>query len=328
VCNSRSPRPPLADRTPRPPAPPLPPRPPAGISNASGLLRRPFPGTRFGKFPPLNGTQQRALATLLQPVGDYGSGGGGAGGGGGGGGGGRAFFGFAGGVGLLGGGGGPRVDGCQVEAIVCDTDGNVIEVNHGLADLALGGTGELRRGGAARGAGQQRGSLPPPPPPPQRQQQRGLRLDGRSLALLPLLRAVELNACALRGTVPPQLADGSLPQLTSVSLFDNQLTGTLPRALAGLGNLRTLVVAGNTLTGRVPAFGAGDNDDGGGGGGGSDSGGGGGVLEHLDLSFNAFDGPVPDSLTSLGFLRDLRLNDNRACSRVVVSAGARACAQT
>ena len=241
----------------------------------SAKISRPFPGTRLGSFPALDRLQQAALATLLVPS-----------------------TGSAGAATAI---NGPRVDGCQVTAIVCDSEGNVIEVNHELAAMARGETGNPTN---RRRAGLKLLHRGP---------HNAFRLDGRSLALLPRLRALELNACGVTGTLPPQL--GGLLDLTAVDLFDNQLTGTLPRSFSALGNLRSLVLASNRLGGSLSsALFAGSTGNS------SSRAGGAAVgmtaLELLDLSFNDFRGSFPTAAAqdSLASLRVLRLNDNRASS--------------
>ena len=198
-------------------------------------------GTRSAVFPLLKSKQQTALATLLQRVSGR-----------------RPSA-------------PPRIDSCAVKAIVCDSDGNVVEINHELAQIASGQ--------AATTHVNSRGPW---------------MLNGASLSKLPFLRSLELNACRLQGTVPPQI--GSLHDMTSIMLFDNQLTGSLPSSIGSLVNLRTLVVSSNKFRGKIPASLAQSQQ-----------------IRHLDAAFNSFNGPFPDSATeALVALHDVRLNDNRA----------------
>ena len=49
---------------------------------------------------------------------------------------------------------------------------------------------------------------------------------------------------------PPEL--GNLPNLISLGLGGNQLTGQIPPELTNLHNLETLYLGGNSLTGCIP----------------------------------------------------------------------------
>ena len=59
-----------------------------------------------------------------------------------------------------------------------------------------------------------------------------------------------LVGMGLNGRIPTEL--GSLANLQSLDLSDNQLTGTIPTELGSLANLQELYLGGNLLTGCVP----------------------------------------------------------------------------
>ena len=139
-------------------------------------------GRRILPFPALNETQRLAPSDLLRQGGEF-------------------------------------RQGCNAGSIVCDTDGNVLEVNHALA-VSLDGPASA------------------------------LRLNGESLRRLPKLRVLECGVCQLRGTIPREL--GLLPELSDIELFNNQLTGALPPTLGSLDALRIMVLSNNLLKGTLP----------------------------------------------------------------------------
>ena len=61
---------------------------------------------------------------------------------------------------------------------------------------------------------------------------------------------LQLGGLGLDGEIPTEL--GSLADLRSLDLSDNQLTGPIPTELGDLVNLQELYLGGNTLTGCVP----------------------------------------------------------------------------
>ena len=96
----------------------------------------------------------------------------------------------------------------------------------------------------------------------------------------------------LQGSIPSEL--GRLTNLTGLNLGNNDLTGPIPPALGGLAQLRELNLLGNQLSGPIP----------------SEL----GRLTHLtDLDFrsNQLSGPIPPALSRLTHLTGLRLSFNQ-----------------
>ena len=96
----------------------------------------------------------------------------------------------------------------------------------------------------------------------------------------------------LIGTLPPAL--GRLSRLVWLRLFDNQLTGAIPSELGNLSRLTYLELFGNQLTGAIPS--ALDNLS---------------NLEHLNLARNQLTGAIPSELGNLSRLKYLDLFDNQ-----------------
>ncbi len=96
---------------------------------------------------------------------------------------------------------------------------------------------------------------------------------------------------ALTGSIPEEL--GSLSNLEVLSLTRNELTGSIPEALESLSNLEVLALGGNALTGPIPEE-LGSLSS----------------LEVLYLSRNELTGPIPEELGSLSSLRELYLWGN------------------
>ena len=142
------------------------------------------PGTRFKPIPLMNETQQIALGHLLWLAN-------------------KTYL--------------PSAPGCNSSAVVCDDEGNVVEVNHFITN---GSSNEA------------------------------LHINWNSMVALPLLRSFECNACQLKGTIPEQIA--LLSQLLEVDMFDNQLSGVLPLSIGSLQRLKRLVLASNGLQGSIP----------------------------------------------------------------------------
>ena len=106
--------------------------------------------------------------------------------------------------------------------------------------------------------------------------------------------AIELSGNGLRGTLGtlvPEIIQ--LPELKSLWLDDNHLTGTIPIELTGLTELTSLALANNDLSGRIPAE-IGSIIS----------------LQLLKLSGNNLTGPIPSSLGNLGDLFSLSLASN------------------
>jgi hypothetical protein len=60
-----------------------------------------------------------------------------------------------------------------------------------------------------------------------------------------------LGDCSLVGTIPPSI--GSLTKITQLILYDNHLHGSIPDVFGELGDLSVLNLASNTLYGSLPA---------------------------------------------------------------------------
>ena len=102
---------------------------------------------------------------------------------------------------------------------------------------------------------------------------------------------LRLDRNELTGTIPEALAQ--LKLLKHLDLDVNELTGTIPEALAQLKNLQTLDLNFNELTGTIPeALAQLEN------------------LRSLNLSFNELTGTIPEALTQLENLQGLNLNFN------------------
>ncbi len=95
----------------------------------------------------------------------------------------------------------------------------------------------------------------------------------------------------LTGSIPGEL--GSLSNLERLSLSFNELTGTIPTELGGLSNLESLDLSSNELTGTIPA-GLGSLSN----------------LESMSLSSNELTGSIPAELGGLANLKSLYLSFN------------------
>ena len=103
---------------------------------------------------------------------------------------------------------------------------------------------------------------------------------------------LSLYSNQLTGTIPAEL--GSLTNLERLYLSYNQLTGTIPPELGSLTNLERLYLSYNQLTGTIPpALGSLTN------------------LERLYLSYNQLTGTIPPALGSLTNLEWLNLSGNQ-----------------
>jgi Leucine-rich repeat (LRR) protein len=105
-------------------------------------------------------------------------------------------------------------------------------------------------------------------------------------------RARSLTDLCLSGTIPKEL--GKLTNLKELYLHQNQLTGSLPKELGSLVNLIVLSLWGNQLSGRVPQE----------------------IrrltkLKSLGLGHNVFSGSVPKELGELAQLTYLNLSGNQ-----------------
>ena len=90
-------------------------------------------------------------------------------------------------------------------------------------------------------------------------------------------------------------------RVTSLWLYYNGLTGTLPAELASLSNLERLGLGGNQLTGTIPVELASLSN-----------------LERLDLGSNQLTGTIPVELASLSNLEDLDVGSNQLTGTIPV----------
>jgi cysteine-rich repeat protein len=96
----------------------------------------------------------------------------------------------------------------------------------------------------------------------------------------------------LTGTIPSEL--GNLASLTDLRLYDNQLTAAIPPELGGLANLRTLYLHQNQLTGPIPLE-LGNLSN----------------MTDLRMNTNQLTGPIPPELGNLSNLITLYLYSNQ-----------------
>ena len=114
--------------------------------------------------------------------------------------------------------------------------------------------------------------------------------------------ALYLNGNNLSGTLPAALA--SLPELREIYMPENSLTGSIPAALGDLPQLQILNLSGNQLTGAIPPE-LGDLSE----------------LLVLMLGYNQLTGPIPSTLGNLDRLRALSLTQNFVSGPIPASIG-------
>lgn len=108
---------------------------------------------------------------------------------------------------------------------------------------------------------------------------------------------------ALAGTIPPSLAD--LKHLRSLRFHKTpNIVGRIPITIAGLSNLRYLVISWTNISGPVPEFLSRLKN-----------------LALLDLSFNRLSGSIPPSLPSLPFLYAVDLSRNQLTGPIPATFG-------
>ncbi len=110
----------------------------------------------------------------------------------------------------------------------------------------------------------------------------------------------DCNVCSWSGVI----CDNS-DRVSRLQLIDNNLIGSLPEAISGLSELKSLVISNNPdLTDTIPqSLGALAS------------------LEYLVLSGNNLSGEIPVSLGSLSFLKTILLNDNQLSGNIPPSLG-------
>ena len=127
--------------------------------------------------------------------------------------------------------------------------------------------------------------------------------DGVGLEGMPQ-RVMELGlqVGGLTGEIPKEL--GSLANLQSLYLGNNQLTGEIPKELGKLSNLHTLWLQANQLTGEIPLE-LGNLSN----------------LQVLILSINQLTGEIPPELGNLSNLQDLILQANQLTGEIPPELG-------
>ena len=106
----------------------------------------------------------------------------------------------------------------------------------------------------------------------------------------------------LAGSIPAEL--GNLSKLTSLSLHDNALTGSIPAELGNLSSLTSLSLSNNALTGSIPAE-LGNLSS----------------LTSLSLHDNALTGSIPAELGNLSSLTLLSLYNNALTGSIPAELG-------
>ncbi|TKY72195.1 STRUBBELIG-RECEPTOR FAMILY 8 [Spatholobus suberectus] len=131
----------------------------------------------------------------------------------------------------------------------------------------------------------------------------GLGLDGTLgylLSDLMSLRKLDLSDNKIHDTIPYQLP----PNLTSLNLAKNNLSGNLPYSMSAMSSLNYLNLSNNALSMTVGDIFASLSD-----------------LGTLDLSFNNFSGDLPPSFGSLSNLSSLFLQKNQLTGFLSVLVG-------
>ncbi len=99
------------------------------------------------------------------------------------------------------------------------------------------------------------------------------------------------NGNSINGTLPPEI--GNLTELRVLSVENNNFTGEIPPSYSNLTNLRGFWFNDNQLSGNIPAFVATNYPN----------------LVFFDISFNDFDGTLPD-FTPLQKIRYIAIGNN------------------
>jgi Leucine-rich repeat (LRR) protein len=105
------------------------------------------------------------------------------------------------------------------------------------------------------------------------------------------ITSLSLNANNLTGTIPPAIAH--LVHLTALHLHDNNLEGSIPSVVGSLNSLSVLTLGGNSLTGKIPST-IGDMT----------------ALQHISLNSNMLEGTIPAQISTLSRLVFFDVADN------------------
>ena len=123
-----------------------------------------------------------------------------------------------------------------------------------------------------------------------------------SLGNLPNLTTLSLDNNSLSGEISDSL--GNLSNLTTLNLNNNSLSGEIPNSLGNLPNLTTLNLDNNSLSGEIPnSLGNLSN------------------LTTLSLDNNSLSGEIPNSLGNLPNLTTLNLDNNSLSGEIPNSLG-------
>ncbi|XP_031120537.1 probable leucine-rich repeat receptor-like serine/threonine-protein kinase At3g14840 isoform X1 [Ipomoea triloba] len=118
------------------------------------------------------------------------------------------------------------------------------------------------------------------------------RLSGpipKYLGNITTLEYLGLENNMFNGTVPPEL--GKLVKLKKLFLGANYLTGEWPKELNSLTKLKEFRLSSNNFTGKLPSFQGLGN------------------LEELEVQASGFEGPIPENISLLTSLTELRISD-------------------
>jgi Leucine-rich repeat (LRR) protein len=105
------------------------------------------------------------------------------------------------------------------------------------------------------------------------------------------ITSLSLNANNLTGTIPPAIAH--LVHLTALHLHDNNLEGSIPSVVGSLNSLSVLTLGGNSLTGKIPST-IGDMT----------------ALQRISLNSNMLEGTIPAQISALSRLVFFDVADN------------------
>ncbi|BAT93310.1 hypothetical protein LR48_Vigan05g017600 [Vigna angularis] len=118
----------------------------------------------------------------------------------------------------------------------------------------------------------------------------------QDLFRLPFIQEFDVSRNYLNGSIPKEWGT---TKLVNISLLGNRLTGSIPKEIANISTLQSLVVEANQLSGALPLE-LGNLPQ----------------IQRLLLSSNNFTGELPESLNKLTTLQDIRLGDNQFSGKI------------
>ncbi|TKY49231.1 leucine-rich repeat receptor serine/threonine-protein kinase [Spatholobus suberectus] len=116
------------------------------------------------------------------------------------------------------------------------------------------------------------------------------------LIRLPYLEEIDLTRNYLNGTIPREWGSSNLRK---ISLLGNRLTGPIPKEIANITTLESLVLEFNQFSGNLPPE-LGNLSR----------------IQRLHLTSNNFTGELPETLAKLTTLTELRLSDNNFSGKI------------